>query len=114
MPKVTGPLLSITASGTVAGLLCFRHTKAGPVVQKKPAGHNSRSQWQGLERDSMQAAAAAWRTLDPRIKTIWGNNSLPTSRSAYMSFFMEWKVQQVQPGDLPLIPSIYIGVPPRD
>lgn len=112
MPKVTGPLFSINASGSVAGLLTFKNTAHGFVAQRTPHGHDSATTWQLIERQSMRDAAAAWKTLDPALKTIWGANALPSIRSAWMSFFLEWKAQQITPGNLPLIPSQYIGVPP--
>lgn len=112
MPKVTGPLFSINASGSVAKLLTFRNTAHGFIVQRCPQDFKSDSSWQLIERQSMRDAAAAWQALDPAIKTIWQSNTLPTIRSGWMSFFLEWKAQQVEAGNLPLIPSHYLGVPP--
>lgn len=113
MPKVTGPLFSFSASGSVAKVLTFRTTRHGFVVQRTPQNIVSRTEWQLIERQTMRDAAAAWAALDANDRQIWNSNSLPTIRSGWMSFFMEWKAQRIQPGKFPLIPSHYVGTPTR-
>lgn len=113
MPKVTGPLLSLSASGSVGKVLTFRATAHGFIVQRTPQNIVSHTTWQQIERQTMRDAAAAWAALDANDKTIWNSNSLPTIRSGWMSFFMEWKAQRVSPGEYPLIPSHYVGTPTR-
>lgn len=115
MPKVTGPLFSIAASGSVARLLTFKMTAHGPVCTKTPQDLNSRSTGQAKERDRMQAAALAWQGLDDDTRTIWQSNTVPTIKSAWMCFFHEYVAQQVRPPNLPRIPATFLGqLPPAE
>lgn len=113
MAKVTGPLFSFGASGSVAGKLTFRANDRYFVAQRPPIPTGAPSSWQLLERQSMRNAAAAWASLSNNDRAIWGNSSVATIRSAWMSFFLEWKTQRVHAGALPLIPAQYIGTPTR-
>jgi hypothetical protein len=110
MPKVTGPLFSIAASGSVAGLLTFKQTTHGAVCTVKPANDRTRTTRQATERDRMKAAAVAWHGLDNDTRTIWQSNSLPTIKSAWMCFFHEYVAQQIIAPNLPRIPGTFLGL----
>lgn len=112
MAKVTGPLFSLSASGSVAGKLTIRNTRHGFTAVHKTTPHDPATQFQLIERQTMRDAAAAWNTLDPEIKLIWNSSAIPTIKSGWMDFFQEWKTQRIAAGSLPLIPTNFIGVPP--
>lgn len=113
MAKVTGPLFSFSASGSINRKLTFRNNERYFVAQRPPVPTGPASPWQLTERQSMKDAAAAWASLSNTDRAIWGNSELPTIRSAWMSFFMEFKTQRVKAGAVPLIPAQYIGTPTR-
>lgn len=114
MPRVTGPLFSFAASGTVAHLLTFRQTRHGAVVQRYSVPTGEPSDWQAGERDAMAGAAYAWQNLDAETRAIWAANSIPTTNSPWMDFFTESRRQRVDWGDPPLIPAQYLGLLPDE
>jgi hypothetical protein len=71
MPKVTAPLFSLEASGTIADLLTFRESRRGPVVVKKsqPTGEPSISQL--AIRATTKALMQIWPLLSPDQVERW-------------------------------------------
>lgn len=114
MARVTGPLFSINASGTVARRLTFRNTAAGFVVSTPPIPTGRPTTAQVDCRLSMKDAATAWAGLSANDRAIWSTPDAPTTRTGFMSFFLESKLQRVPHGTAPRIPANYLGTPTRD
>ena len=104
MAKLQGPLFSISASGTVAALLTYRATPAGPVAQLRPVPRTAASFAQRSERDRCAAYAALWRTLNTDEKAPWLALAVARRSSPWIAFHNEATVQQTVPPSRPLLP----------
>jgi hypothetical protein len=113
MARVRGPLFSINASGTIGRRLTYRVTPHGVIVSTPPVPGTPATVDQLAERQSMRDAAAAWASLSANDRQIWDTPDFITTRHGFMSFFLEWKTQRIQPGGVPLIPARYLGTPTR-
>jgi len=75
MAKLKGPLLSLSASGTikklitfqerVCGSVAYRYRKPGDVKDFTPSGYQSSI------RGYMTAAVSAWHALEPSEREQW-------------------------------------------
>lgn len=68
MAKITGPLMSVSARGRIAGSLIFRETKGIPVIQKFTKVHDRKSPAQLAHRAFFRGIVAAWKTHTPQEK----------------------------------------------
>lgn len=79
MAKVTGPLLSQDASGTLAGEIRFRHHAGQVVVYRNGAPGSVRpcppSAPQAQVRARFRAARARWRALTPPQRRYWADHA---------------------------------------
>lgn len=71
MAKVTAPLMSLTASGSIANVLTMLHTNARQVAKRKSAPTGAASPFQTARRAFYQLAAADWRALDQPTRTTY-------------------------------------------
>lgn len=75
MAKVTHPLLSLEARGTVGQDLTFRHGAKAANVYRPPlrqsAARTRTSAAQQTIRDIYREALAAWRALNPGTRETW-------------------------------------------
>lgn len=71
MPKVTSPLFSIAASGSIDNSLTFRKSRRGYdcVKYSQPSGPPSAAQT--LHRQRFRRLANAWKTLTPTQQATW-------------------------------------------
>lgn len=106
MAKVTAPLFSATASGTVGRKLTYRNTQQGAVVQRPAIPSKPATFAQGAERTRFTAAMAAWAALGSTPRGEWQAAAAHWSMRADMLFTREYLLQQVTGSALPLIPSI--------
>lgn len=63
MAKVTGPLLSLDASGSIASTMTFSRWKGINYVRQRVIPTYSRTTEQGLIRDIVSDASIAWKSL---------------------------------------------------
>jgi len=71
MAKLTGPLMSLSASGTIADALTFRTQNGRAVVHKKMKPRLRQSQAQ-QERQAIYAGiCSTWNTLSELEKSLW-------------------------------------------
>jgi len=109
MPKVTGPLFSLSASGTFMGALEFRKCLAGGGIvtrirTRKRTKLRSASQVQHNQKWS--AAAAAWTGMLDIEKTTWSDKAQTTGyKSGFGLWISEWYTQRIQSPDRPLLPA---------
>jgi hypothetical protein len=87
MAKVTGPLMSQDASGTLAGEIRFRHHAGQVVVYRNGAPGSVRpcppSAAQAQVRSRFREARERWRALTPTQRRNWENHA--RSRAAGLS-----------------------------
>jgi len=87
MPKVTGPLNSSSASGSIGKTLTYRRSKKGFVAVKysKPTGDPTESQIN--IRDINKEVAQAWATVSSEDRQTWDNLAASRQVSPFNAFF---------------------------
>jgi len=87
MPKVTGPLFSVGAQGTLGEVLTFQKGMKGHRVGKVPRHRDAQSQAQLDHRDKFLAARDAWLALSEEEKaeyTAKGNLAQMTGWNLFL------------------------------
>ncbi len=84
MARVKNPLMSMTASGSIAqGGLQFRDTRHGPQVVIPALGKSSRQQAASPQQAEIRAdfasIAAEWRALSPSSRDWWHEQAKATA-----------------------------------
>jgi len=89
MPKVTGPLMSISASGTVAGTVNYRETKRGSIarIHSQPSGDPSSEQLS--IRAINKQVSQAWASVSTEERETWSERAEAQSYSTFNAFFVE-------------------------
>jgi hypothetical protein len=105
MAKVTAPLFSFSASGTVAGKLTYRATKRGAVCQTRAISGKPANTNQLRERSRFADALAAWRTLDSPTLAKWHAVGLRFALADHKAFTKQYLIQRCTPPQLPRIPA---------
>ena len=117
MAQVKGPLMSMTASGSIAqGGLQFRATRHGPQVVIPALGQapskRIASPRQASIRAIFEAAAREWRTTSAELKADWSAQALGTQHASGWEFFLATRMREaVPPRDLLITPD---GAPITD
>lgn len=106
-PRVTFPLMSISASGTLAKKLTFRATKRGPMVSAWGKPDKAPSNAQRRNRDRLKAIAALWNDLDETTREKWISQAAYVSKNPWLLFANECYLQNVFPPALPKIPAFF-------
>jgi hypothetical protein len=103
MAKVTGPLHSITASGSIGGTLTMLRQSMRNIAKKKskPGGQPSAAQL--ARRAAYKTAAAAWSALTTEQKAAWkpaADAAQITPFNAYMRAMLRaWQAGGASPWD---------------
>ena len=99
MAKVDGPLLSLDASGTIAGALTFSKWKGVNYVRQRVTPYNPKSAGQTTQRTAFSDGVALWQTKDASTKTDWTNRakSLGYSMSGFNLFVQQYLAQGGDP-----------------
>lgn len=105
MARITGPLFSLAAAGTVGKTLQFRRSAEVQLVQLHPYQPPSASDLQVICRDRMRAARAAWLALSDGDRTLWHYIAHKRRLTDWVCFFAEYQYQNIQAPGAPLIPS---------
>lgn len=105
MAKTTNPLFSFAATGTLAGALAFRQTAGRNIAQRTPQTIPRPSTTQSAERALWADAAAIWRTLDAETRTEWLELAAQRGKPSFAVFAGEYRLQQIVPPALPLVPA---------
>ena len=69
MAKVTGPMLSLDASGTIAKVLTASRWRGVPYMRQRVIPHNPQTDDQVAIRSLVSDASKAWRNEDSPIDT---------------------------------------------
>lgn len=104
MPKVKGPLHSVSASGTFHGAIVFNARTLGSVVSKRPLITQPRTPSQEAHNQKIVDLSAAWRTLSPAAKSSWGACGALVSLDGRQLFWREWISQGSTPLNYPVLP----------
>lgn len=90
MAKVTGPLLSLAASGSVADTTTFGKWKGIPYVRQKVNPSNPNTTGQQSTRNVFRAGGESWRLVPAAFSAPWDafvKGRPLTARNAYMGAF---------------------------
>lgn len=71
MAKLSGPLFSLQASGSVGPRLTFSQRKSGPQVRLQKAQLDVTTAGRTIERDFFIEAYEHWNTLSDADKATW-------------------------------------------
>lgn len=104
MAKIAGPLFSLGASGTVAGLLTFNPTNTHTTARRSPRSNAPPTTPQTYYRSQLAAAAQSWRALDAAKKLEWAAIAAPLPTTTFAKYFLEWMAQHSTPQQPPYLP----------
>lgn len=94
MPIVTGPIMSLTASGSLAKTLTYRYSKGRAIASLKAQHSPSQSLLRHQQRSLLGALAKHWKDVDPIARGNWRSLAKPlglTEINFYTRFnFATW------------------------
>ena len=103
MTRVTGPLFSLTASGTIGDIITYSRWKGLSYVRTRVIPANPKTASQTSVRDTMTAGVSAWRetaSVTATSKLSWDYYASGTGMSGfnrYIKQFIETNTQYVAP-----------------
>lgn len=103
MTRVTGPLFSLTASGTIADVITYSNWKGLPYVRSRVIPANPKTDDQVSIRNTMTAGVSAWQTVasvPAASKASWDFYASGTGMSGfnrYIKYFVETNTQRTTP-----------------
>lgn len=92
MAKATLPLMSGSASGSIAGAITFTNKFGNTYVGKKIVRNLSNSADQMIVRNLLRDAASAWNGLTSQLKLNWKAASVIPGVSGY-NYFLKKAVE---------------------
>lgn len=81
--KVDGPLFSVSAHGTLAGVLTFQRRPGRHAVFVKTVPANPNTGFQAVQRASFRVAISSWRALPDASKARYVEQARGTRVSGY-------------------------------
>lgn len=81
MARVTGPLMSMSASGTIGKALTFATWKGVAYVREWFVPSNPKTEKQTNVRGALTISVAKWQTLDPAIAAAYNTGAEGTGQS---------------------------------
>lgn len=100
MVKLTGPMNSTAASGTLAGILTFNDARRSHVLRKKPTPKQPRSGLQVSIRAMMQFVTQQWQANYPVYKATWDNADIHTDLNRYHKY-VRYNIRRWREADPP-------------
>jgi hypothetical protein len=104
VPRVSGPLFSLGASGTLAGTLTYRTSSAMSTVAPKSAKARVASVAQQAHRARVQAGMQSWKAQAPAVREQWKDAAAGGALTGYNVWVREWVLQGVEPPNVPVLP----------
>ncbi len=89
MVKLSGPLHSIEASGSLAGSITFNKSRTGATLRKKPQPKHPQTPTQQAIQAILRFVTRQWSTLTPNEQTSWvaaDPNPRISAYSKYVAF----------------------------
>ncbi len=115
MAKVTAPLLSFGASGSIAKTLVASKWKGRPYMRQHVIPANPKSVAQLLTRDAFSSAAAIWKIMGPLGRAPWdrfAQGQVLTGRNAMQGRFVTENRGQADLTAWGMSPGAKGGTPP--
>jgi uncharacterized protein involved in type VI secretion and phage assembly len=104
MPKVSGPMLSLRASGTFKNLLVFEDGGSTQRVRAVPASTKPRTPIQRTHMTKIQNLAASWSQQSDSTRAAWSTRALDFGTTGYRLWWREWLTQAIAPPSTPTLP----------
>ncbi len=101
MAKITNPLMSVTAQGTLGKAITFRKTNAGAVAHRYPKIGVSNSTAQQAQREKYQDGCTEWNGLDDSERLTWDIIAEPKQISGFNAFMAAWLLAPPPPPPVP-------------
>ena len=96
MAKVKGPLMSLGASGTIAGAMTFASWKGIPTARIKSTPTNPNTTAQQDHRAAFANAVASWKAQDQTTQDTW--NARASALGLKMSGFNLYTREYIKQG----------------
>lgn len=106
MPKITAPLFSLTAAGTIAGLITYRTNGRAQIAQANRTEQPTRTPRQARHRTLFLRAANAWHEVPAETRTKWRDLAVRQTLTAWNLYLREYLAQNVIEGQQPIIPNL--------
>ena len=95
MAKVTGPILSLHARGSIARALTFREMKSGTHVRqyKRPKKREDpRTNAQQFSRSYFAVIVSIWHASDPAFRAEWNDAAKGYNMSGFNLFLSQYSM----------------------
>lgn len=115
MAKITGPLLGLGASGSIAKTLVASKWKGRPYMRQHVIPANPKTVGQTQTRDAFSFAAATWKIGGPLLRTPWDRfavGQVLTGRNKFQGNFVAENRGQVDLLSWNISPGAKGGLPP--
>jgi hypothetical protein len=105
--RVTGPLFSLTASGTLGDVITYSRWKGIPYVRSRVIPENPQTDGQVSIRDTLTAGVSTYRDdaqVPAASRTSWefyASGSGMSGFNRYMKYFIETNSQHESPWTVP-------------
>jgi len=86
MVKLTGPLQSLAATGSIANLLTFQKTRQGTMVKMKTTPHDAKSDLQIGIRAMVAALISDWHLITTARQATWQTLADENHLTLYQAF----------------------------
>jgi hypothetical protein len=107
--KLTAPLLSTWASGTLAHMLTYQQTANGAIARRKPTSKLLQSPATLSNQRMIAYLSKLWHYIPPAYKTIWEQENRSKSKTTY-AFYLATNIRRWNAG---LGPIWHPTAPPR-
>jgi hypothetical protein len=107
MAKVTAPLLSLAATGSIARRITFRTLAGRSIASRWTAPTTPPSTYQVEDRQRAADAAAAWAQASTKDRNAWRAAATAARLPVYAIYMREYILQRCAPDTQPLIPETY-------
>lgn len=93
MPKLTGPLLSTRANGSIFGLITYQQRKSGPIAKRFSQPTTAPTLPQSAVRESTRILARRWSTLTADEKQTWTTPAPQLNSTSSANYFVrQWQL----------------------
>lgn len=116
MARVTGPLFSVSASGTVGKAFTFGIWKGIQYVREWFKPENPQTVKQVNVRTALTLMVAYWQTLDAENKAAWESMASGFQMSGYNYFMRKGMDQYIVQHGVDITPTgvSYVNLPPAE
>jgi hypothetical protein len=104
VPRVSGPLFSLGASGTLAKTLVYRTSSAMSTVAPRSAKARAASPAQQAHRARVKSGVVSWKAQSAPVREQWRDAAAGTVLTGYNVWLREWVLQGVEAPNVPLLP----------